>query len=88
MNAIVSTRHESALLAREPSSDRSPRPSMRAQLRDTALLVTHLSNGGQVDSQENLRQQCVRLIAQFATALDAQGIAADIRDDAVLASAG
>ncbi|NTY38986.1 DotU family type IV/VI secretion system protein [Burkholderia diffusa] len=61
---------------------------MRAQLRDTALLVTHLSNGGQVDSQENLRQQCVRLIAQFATALDAQGIAADIRDDAVLAQCG
>ncbi|MGC3023934.1 DotU family type IV/VI secretion system protein [Burkholderia sp. DN3021] len=88
MNAIVSTRHESALLAQEPSSGRSPRPSMRAQLRDTALLVTHLSNGGQVDSQENLRQQCVRLIAQFATALDAQGIAADIRDDAVLAQCG
>ncbi|WP_193727048.1 DotU family type IV/VI secretion system protein [Burkholderia sp. BE17] len=88
MNAIVSTHHESALLAREPSSGRSPRPSMRALLRDTALLVTHLSNGGQVDSQENLRQQCVRLIAQFATALDAQGIAADIRDDAVLAQCG
>ncbi|MCU9955986.1 DotU family type IV/VI secretion system protein [Burkholderia sp. BKH01] len=88
MNAIVSTRQDSALLAREPSPDRSPRPSMRAQLRDTALLVTHLSNGGQVDSQENLRQQCVRLIAQFATALDAQGIAADIRDDAVLAQCG
>ncbi|MCA7997026.1 DotU family type IV/VI secretion system protein [Burkholderia metallica] len=88
MNAIVSSRHDSALLAREPSSDRAPRPSIRAQLRDTALLVTHLSNGGQVDGQESLRRQCVTLIAQFATALDAQGVAADIRDDAVLAQCG
>ncbi|MGS0891846.1 DotU family type IV/VI secretion system protein [Burkholderia stagnalis] len=88
MNAIVSTRQEAALLERGTSSDHRTRPSMRALLRDTALLVTHLSNGGQVDSLENLRQQCVRLVAQFATTLDAQGIAADIRDDAVLAQCG
>ncbi|WP_241302378.1 DotU family type IV/VI secretion system protein [Burkholderia stabilis] len=88
MNAIVSSRHDSALLAREPSSGHSPQPSIRALLRDTALLVTHLSSGGQVDSMEHLGQQCRRLIAQFATALDAQGVAADIRDDAVLAQCG
>lgn len=88
MNTIVSTCHESALLAREPSSGHSPQPSMRALLRDTALLVTHLSNGGQIDNHERLRLQCMRLVAQFATALDAQGIAADIRDDAVIAQCG
>ncbi|WP_175840307.1 DotU family type IV/VI secretion system protein [Burkholderia contaminans] len=88
MNTIVSTRHESALLAREPSSGNSSRAPMRALLRDTALLVAHLSNGGQVDSHESLRRQCLRLVAQFSTALDAQGVAADVRDDAVLAQCG
>ncbi|MDN7486514.1 MULTISPECIES: DotU family type IV/VI secretion system protein [unclassified Burkholderia] len=88
MNTLVSTRHEAALLAREPSSGHSPRASIRALLRDTALLVSHLSNGGQVDNQENLRRQCLRLVAQFSTALDAQGIAADVRDDAVIAQCG
>ncbi|WP_322022504.1 DotU family type IV/VI secretion system protein [Burkholderia sp. BCC1977] len=88
MNAIVSTRHESALLARQPSTGHAPQPSMRALLRDTALLVTHLSNGGQVDNPERLRQQCLRLVAQLSTALDAHGIAADVRDDVVIAQCG
>ncbi|MCA8089451.1 DotU family type IV/VI secretion system protein [Burkholderia anthina] len=88
MNAAVSTRHETALLAREPSPGHAHRPSMRALLRDTALLVTHLSNGGQVDNAESLRQRCRLLVAQFETALDAQGIAADVRDDAIIAQCG
>ncbi|KVH12727.1 MULTISPECIES: DotU family type IV/VI secretion system protein [Burkholderia cepacia complex] len=85
MNAIVSTRHDSALLAREPSSGHAAGPSMRALLRDTALLVAQLSSGGEVDNPEGLRQQCARLVAQLATALDAQGVAADIRDDLLVA---
>ena len=88
MNAIVSSRHESALLAWEPSSGHSARPSMRALLRDTALLVSHLSNGGRVDNPESLRLQCMQLVAQFAAALDAQGVAADVRDDAAIALCG
>ncbi|KVC19966.1 type IV secretion protein DotU [Burkholderia diffusa] len=88
MNAIVSKHHESALLARQPSANQWPQPSMRALLRDTALLVTHLSNRGQVDDHERLRQQCHRLVSQFSSALDAQGVAADVRDDAVVAQCG
>ena len=88
MNAVASLRHETALLARDPSSGHAHRASMRALLRDTALLVTHLSNGGQVDNAASLRQQCRLLVAQFATALDEQGIAADVRDDAVVAQCG
>ncbi|WP_185642721.1 DotU family type IV/VI secretion system protein [Burkholderia sp. Bp9140] len=88
MNAIVSPRPDSALLARNPSSGPTAQPSIRALLRDTALLVTHLSNGGLVDNHEGLRQQCAKLVAQFATALDARGVAADVRDDAVIAQCG
>ncbi|RQU28717.1 DotU family type IV/VI secretion system protein [Burkholderia cenocepacia] len=61
---------------------------MRALLRDTALLVSHLSNGGRVDNPESLRLQCMQLVAQFAAALDAQGVAADVRDDAAIALCG
>jgi len=88
MNAVASMRHETALLAHDPSSGHAQRASMRALLRDTALLVSQLSNGGQVDNAANLREQCRLLVAQFATALDAQGIAADVRDDAIIAQCG
>ncbi|KVN90856.1 type IV secretion protein DotU [Burkholderia ubonensis] len=88
MNTIISTRAQAALLEREPGSGHATGTSIRALLRDTALLVTHLSSEGQARNVGELRQRCVQLVAQFSTALDALGIAPDVRDDAAIAQCG
>ncbi|WP_126283674.1 DotU family type IV/VI secretion system protein [Burkholderia stagnalis] len=88
MTPHVSKRREAALLDQEPGTIRSTGTSIRAELRDTALLVTQLTNAGQVENIGETRQRCVQLVAQFSTRLDALGIAPDVRDDAVIAQCG
>ncbi|WP_354535562.1 DotU/TssL family secretion system protein [Ralstonia sp. 1138] len=63
-------------------------PGMRDLLRDTALLVTSLAPGGQVQDGEELRRKCRQLIAQFSDALEHRGYAPDVRHEALIAQCG
>ncbi|MGH8779852.1 DotU family type IV/VI secretion system protein [Paraburkholderia sp.] len=67
---------------------RHPGSGIRALLRDTALLVTMLSQGSRTESVAALRQRCEQLMSTFSTALEARGIAADVREDALYAQCG
>ncbi|RFU45013.1 DotU family type IV/VI secretion system protein [Paraburkholderia sp. DHOC27] len=61
---------------------------MRDLLRDTALLVSMLRQGGTTESVEKLRARCVELMHAFSTALEQRGFPADVRQDAEYAQCG
>ncbi|HYS68086.1 MAG TPA: DotU family type IV/VI secretion system protein [Paraburkholderia sp.] len=72
----------------QPASHRAAGTGIRDLLRDTALLVTMLVQGGNSESVETLRPRCRQLMNAFSTAMDQRGIAADVRDDALYAQCG
>jgi type VI secretion system protein ImpK len=61
---------------------------IRDLLRDTALLVSMLTQSGNTDSAKVLRQKCVDLMAAFSAALEQRGFPADVREDAQYAQCG
>lgn len=61
---------------------------IRELLRDSALLVTRLSQGGQAKDAGALRQRCRQLMATFSAALSARGFSAQVREDAEYAQCG
>lgn len=61
---------------------------IRALLRDTALLVTSLAQDGKREPVQALRDDCVKLIREFAAALEQRRVPADIQQDALLAQCG
>lgn len=72
----------------QPGGNRIQQTGIRDLLRDTALLVTTLSQGGKSEAVTVLRQRCQQLMAQFSAALDQRGVAGDVRDDALYAQCG
>ncbi|SEB21147.1 DotU family type IV/VI secretion system protein [Paraburkholderia sartisoli] len=61
---------------------------IRDLLRDTALLVSMLMQGGNTDPANELRERCVQLMTAFSAALEQRGYAADVREDALYAQCG
>ncbi|PLZ04038.1 type IV secretion protein DotU [Burkholderia sp. WAC0059] len=88
MTSFVDARKEVPPGDRQPDDKRIQQTGIRDLLRDTALLVTTLSQGGKPESVMVLRQRCQHLMAQFSAALEQRGVAADVRDDAIYAQCG
>ncbi|MBC8722522.1 DotU family type IV/VI secretion system protein [Paraburkholderia sp. 31.1] len=88
MSTLTPARGETALMGRFASANRTSASGIRDLLRDTALLVTRLSEGGHAEDPATLRQRCKQLMAGFSTALDQRGFAADVREDAEVAQCG
>jgi type VI secretion system protein ImpK len=61
---------------------------IRDLLRDTALLVTTLSQGGDTETVSTLRARCQQLMAAFSDSLERRGVAPDVREDALYAQCG
>lgn len=72
----------------QPGGNRPLGAGIRDLLRDTALLVTTLSQGGKTKSVTVLHQHCQQLMSGFSTALEQRGVAADVREDALYAQCG
>lgn len=72
----------------QPAFERVAGVGIRDLLRDTALLVSVLTQGGTTESVEQLRVRCVQLMATFSAALEQRGFTADVREDAQYAQCG
>lgn len=88
MTSFVNALKEVPLADHQPGGNRIGQTGIRDLLRDTALLVTTLSQGGKTESVTMLRQHCQQLMGQFSAALEQRGVAADVRDDALYAQCG
>jgi len=73
----------------QPGSNRLPDSGgIRDLLRDTALLVTTLSQADKTVSVAVLRQSCYQLMSEFSAELEQRGVATDVREDALYAQCG
>lgn len=88
MSTFTPARGETALTGEFPSANLASAGGIRDLLRDTALLVTQLSQGGHTEDAATLRRRCQQLMANFSAALDQRGLATDIREDAAYAQCG
>jgi type VI secretion system protein ImpK len=88
MKSFLNAPKEVHLVERQAGSNRMMVSGMRELLRDTALLVTTLSQGGKVESVTVLRERCQQLMSAFSAALEQRGVAGDVRDDALYAQCG
>lgn len=88
MRTITRNLKELTLIEAEPASSRAAGSGIRDLLRDTALLVSTLAQGGAPGSVEQLRKHCVQLMETFSAALEQRGFAADVREDAQYAQCG
>jgi type VI secretion system protein ImpK len=61
---------------------------IRDLLRDTALFVSTLTQGGKPEPVATLREKCVQLMTAFSAALEQRGFPADVREDAQYAQCG
>lgn len=73
---------------RQPAGNRLSDAGIRDLLRDTALLVTTLTQGGHTESVTVLREGCQQLMTAFSAALEQRGVAPDVRHDALYAQCG
>ncbi len=83
MTSFVSARDDAP-----PSAGVDTTGSLRAMLRDTALLVTTLTARGQVDDADAFRARCRQLIEQFSAALARSPYPDDVRNEARIAQCG
>ena len=88
MTSFLNVPKEVHLVERQAGSNRMMVPGMRELLRDTALLVTTLSQGGNAESVTVLRERCQQLMWAFSAALEQRGVTGDVRDDALYAQCG
>ncbi|SAK43886.1 type VI secretion system protein ImpK [Caballeronia arationis] len=72
----------------EASMMQADPPTMRALLRDTALEVSLLAQGGTAGSVPDLRARCLQLVQDFDAALEARQVPRDVKEDAVHAQCG
>lgn len=86
-NGRASRLADGALAHAEPVSP-SAGSGIRALLRDTALLVTSLAQDGRREPVEALRSECVKLVREFAAALEQHRVPVDVQQDALLAQCG
>lgn len=77
-----------AFVDHQPGGNRLLGAGIRDLLRDTALLVTTLSQDGKTESVTVLRQRCQQLMSGFSAALEQRGVAADVKEDAFYAQCG
>jgi type VI secretion system protein ImpK len=63
-------------------------PTMRALLRDTALQVSQLTQGGTNENVPDLRRRCLQLVHDFDAALEARQVPHDVKEDAIHAQCG
>jgi len=68
--------------------DRPVGRGIRDLLRDTALLVTSLGEGGTVPDANAFRERCRQIIATFSEVLTRRGYPADVRREALVAQCG
>jgi type VI secretion system protein ImpK len=85
---LFSNLKQRQLMDTQPAALRVTGSGIRDLLRDTALLVSMLTQGGDPDPVPTLREQCVQLMAVFAAALEQRGFTADVREDAEYAQCG
>ncbi|MFM0644296.1 DotU/TssL family secretion system protein [Paraburkholderia bryophila] len=88
MSYFVDVSRDVALLENQSAAHHGSRASIRGLLRDTALQVSTLNQGGIAQSVPILRKRCLELVAVFAATLEQRGIAADVREDALYAQCG
>lgn len=88
MTTIASNLKTIPLMDAQPAFGGAAGVGIRDLLRDTALLVSTLTQGGKIESVEQLRERCVQLMTAFSVALEQRGFAADVRDDALYAQCG
>ncbi|MDR0243572.1 MAG: DotU family type IV/VI secretion system protein [Burkholderia sp.] len=88
MKTLTPNRNETSLVPRAAGAGSQSGEGIRDLLRDTALLVTTLASGGQVQDAVALRGRCKQLVEQFANALERRGFPDDIRHDALVAQCG
>ncbi|WP_446328162.1 DotU family type IV/VI secretion system protein [Burkholderia sp. SR8] len=88
MNALTSNRSDTALLPNARGASNARSDGIRDLLRDTALLVTTLTSGGQTQDAVALRARCKQLVEEFARALQHRGFPDDVRSDALIAQCG
>ncbi|CAE6832835.1 hypothetical protein R69927_04210 [Paraburkholderia domus] len=84
----ISSLNNIQLMDAQPVASRVAGGGIRDLLRDTALLVSMLTQGGNTEPVGQLRQRCVQLMATFSAALEQRGFAADVREDAQYAQCG
>lgn len=77
-----------SFVGHQPGGNRLLDAGIRDLLRDTALLVTTLSQDGKTESVTALRQRCQQLMSGFSAALEQRGVAADVKEDALYAQCG
>lgn len=88
MTMLARIRKEIPLTDPEPATSVTTGMGIRDLLRDTALLVSTLTQKGNAEAVEQLRKHCVELMATFSAALEQRGFAADVREDAQYAQCG
>jgi type VI secretion system protein ImpK len=88
MSTLTPARNKATLTDGFAAANRASATGIRDLLRDTALLVTRLSQGGHTEDAAALRLRCQQLMASFSAALDQRGFAADVREDAEYAQCG
>jgi type VI secretion system protein ImpK len=70
------------------ATGRPAQVTIRELLRDTALVVTALEQGGTAEMIEALRERCQQLIVDFDAALERHNVAPDIGNDILHAQCG
>lgn len=70
------------------SDDPAVGGGIRDLLRETALLVTSLGEGGTVPEAGAFRERCRQIISTFSEALTRRGYPADVRQEALIAQCG
>lgn len=70
------------------SGDHTAGGGIRDLLRDTALLVTSLGEGGTVPEAGAFRERCHQIISTFSDALTQRGYPANLRQEALIAQCG
>lgn len=88
MNALTSSRNDTALMPNAAGASSPPSDGMRDLLRDTALLVTTLASGGRAQDAVTLRIRCKQLVEQFSSALQHRGFPDDVRNEVLIAQCG
>src|SRR5471032_506448 len=88
MSRFMDVSRDVALMENTPAAHRGSGASIRGLLRDTALQVSMLNQGGIAEPVPILRKRCIELVMEFAATLEQRGIAADVREDALYAQCG
>jgi type VI secretion system protein ImpK len=88
MSTLTSWRRLSAATNTVRVDDHATGGGIRDLLRDTALLVTSLGEGGTVPEARAFRERCHQIISTFSDELARRGYPAQVREEAMIALCG